>query len=188
MSARGLLLLLCAVAACGGHRNPGAPDPLRMRVPVGDSVAAREFFFDIPMPRDSGECQVYPVLPGGQTVAVHHPSIASTVASETVSLDPAGRIVRYSENRWAAPIPRGPVVSQEQGRLRFEEFRERTRHSTIQVDFTVDRALLMNTGGKGRHDAVSVAARHVESEPRFGSPRRRAKQILARCAPHRLPT
>lgn len=151
--------------------------------PVRSEAALRAFVPDVPFDETGGECTL--VRSGGSgatTVTAYFPARANVKSSVTVIFDSTGRAVRYNELRGGVRsfrFPPGTTQAQRDSAFRAAGQAERT--TTVQLDWAIDQALLVNRGGGKPTAAVIGYVRQVERLESLGRPSDRLERIRRLC-------
>jgi hypothetical protein len=141
------------------------------------------FTFDVPLPADTGVCVRRPMPVGvGRTIAVYYPDQRQAVAFAVVTLDSAGRVVRFSDQRGRVILQGLRGASQAQLDSALAASRSTTRSSTLYLDYVLGQAVLGNDGGGQPEQHWMLPLSAVVNNPRFGRPGVRARQIVSRCS------
>lgn len=182
-----LAVVVAPIAAIACHHSPPAPIIIARSeqhvYPRPTRAQLDSFTLDVAMPTDSGECVRRPMVVGvGRMVSVYYPDQRNAVAVAVVTLDTAGRIVRFHDDRGRAVVHGMRGATREQLDSIFAEAKRRTRNSSVYLDYVTGQAILENDGGGLPDQRMMVPLAAVLNEVRFGYPGMRARQIVARCA------
>jgi hypothetical protein len=187
---RALIGSLAITVGCQQAAPAPSPEPVAvitrsetraLRTPTRAQLDS--FAFDVALPADSGVCVRRPVPIGvGRTVAIYYPDQRQAVASAVVTLDSAGRIVRFSDRRGQVTLQglRGASPAQFDSALAAN--RRATRSSSLYLDYVLGQAIVGNEGGGLPEQHWMLPINVVANNPRFGRPAVRARQIVARCS------
>ena len=152
------------------------------RVPIDVRTQLAAFNLEVPLPTDTGVCVRRPVPMGiGELVSLYYPGVRNAVAVAAVNVDSAGHIIRYSERRGEVNFKFSRPLRGQELDSAITAARQRTRSSSIYLDYDLGHATLANEGGGRRNQSVLAPLTAVANDPRFGAPDARAHAIVARC-------
>jgi hypothetical protein len=203
--ARISMAMLVVAVACGGAKTPpqspspasasttlGAPpttttnELLRRTdsfVPKRGDAAMRAFVPDVQIDEKGGECRTSRTEGSGAViVSANYPTQKAADLQITVIFDSSGRLIRYVERRGmpqiiGANVSRGPAVLDSI----FRAAEAKVRSTTIQLDYAIDQALVMNRGGGRPTEAVMSTVRAAEQLQSLGKPAARLERMRALC-------
>jgi hypothetical protein len=134
-------------------------------------------------PVDSaGQCAVRRSSGNGSTiVSASFQGANSTGTTTTLSFDSVGHLVRFTD-AWGSPrIRPAPGASREQLDSAFSRVSRSIRMTSITLDWSVDQAMVFNSGGGEPTVAVTSSVRAVENLPQLGPPTKRIQFIRKFC-------
>ncbi|MEP6618609.1 MAG: hypothetical protein ABJE47_04825 [bacterium] len=113
------------------------------------------------------------------TVFASFPSAAKLRATVVVTVDSAGKLLRYAERRGPQINPTiGPNTSPS---VAVAAAADSVRSTTITLDYERGLAIVSNRGGGRPAQSVSAPVGAVASLDRLGNPLARANRVLAQC-------
>jgi hypothetical protein len=186
---RALIGALAFIVGCRQAAPAPAPSPIAVMARSETRVFPRptqaqldSFSFDVPLPADTGVCVRRSVPVGvGRMISVYYPDQRQAEASQTVTLDSMGHIVRFSEQRGRMNLQglRGATPAQFDSAI--VATRRANRSSSLYLDFVLGQAMLGNEGGGRPEQHWMVPLSDVANNPRFDRPLARAYAIVSRC-------
>lgn len=191
------LLIAALVPACA-PRTPAAdtttqPNPERRREVASvmtifsaprDSAALARFQPAREAAETGGECMVRSApAPGVRILTAYFPSRTESESMVSVTVDPTGRLLRYSENRGLTRLPGLVGATTPAARdSAFAAARQRTRSTHIFLDYVTGQAIITNEGGGQGTEAAAGSVEQFEKLDKLGFPHQRVERVRALCA------
>ena len=148
----------------------------------GDS-ALRAFVAEVPTYEQGGECQLLRTSgSGATTVLAAFPSRAASKMTVTMTFDSVGHLVTYAETRGVPPpIKLPPGTPRERLDSAFAVGRAAVRSTIVNLNYPLDRALIMNRGGGKPTIAVMGTVVQVEHLGSLADPAARMERVRKLC-------
>ena len=119
-----------------------------------------------------------------RSILAYFPTASAAQGAVIVTIDSAGNLLRYNENRGPPLRPKtNPNMTPDQLGAAFAAAQDSARRSMISFDFVHNRATLANRGGGRPEQTILTTIDAVGSLELFGRPLDRAARVLASCRP-----
>lgn len=189
------------IIGCAGSRQPAAPAPaptparttvarptdILMRQesfsPLRGDSALRAFVAEVAPYEEGGECQLLRTFgSGATTVSAAFPNRATAKMTVAITFDSAGHVVSYSETRGVPPpVKLPPGTPRDRLDSAFAAGRASVRSTVVNLNYPLDRALVMNRDGGRPTNAVIGAVVQVEHLPSLADPAARMERVRKLC-------
>lgn len=181
------ILALAAAACASGGPRPPAPDDaspaMAERFRQDRLAALRRFRPARPAVDSGGECVVRQgVRPGTRLVSAYFPTRAAGEVLVTLTVDSAGRLLQYDEQRGLLRIPAIAEARTDAERERAVADAERgTRTTSIVLDMATGEGRAVNRGGGLPSEGVFGRVQELETAAELGRPGSRALRVAGLC-------
>ena len=197
VTSAGLLMVACSSGPAPAPVSPAteatatpSSGTARVRVTIGerftpllDTASLRAFVPEIAATDSGGECSVIRTGGSGATVVTaSFPSRTMSRNSVSLTFDSLGHLVRYSERRGDPSRITGMQGKSDAARDSAMAAQVKAHRSTsINMDFAIDQAVVMNSGGGQPTHAVLGTVRMVEGLESLGPPSARLTRVRKLC-------
>lgn len=154
----------------------------RFRPMTGDS-AIKAFVPDVLPEESGGVCNVSrPYGPGVTVVIATFPNNDSTARSSLmVTFDSAGHVVRFADRRGRISYRTAPGLTMDQRDSVRRALDATMRSTSINFDYAINQALVMNSGGGKPTVAITGSIRSMENLEKLGPPTKRIQRLRKLC-------
>jgi hypothetical protein len=183
-----VLLAACATGGAAAPRPGSAASNGDRAVALGDRVrqdrrlALDRFRPARPAVDSGGECVVLPSpTPGTRLLAAYFPTRAEPEVLVNLTVDSAGRVLRYHERRGLVTIPELARATAATADSVVAAAERRTRVTEISLDRVTDEARAVNRGGGQPSQGVFGTVAELETSQQLGRPGTRALRVVGLC-------